>query len=92
MTKKETQLKNAGSPKDETALDHILTLHNDDINTFDFVIECLVTICDHDDLQAEQCAFLTHYKGKCEIKKGKFSLLKSMKDSLIEKGLSVTIE
>ncbi|MBP7075639.1 MAG: ATP-dependent Clp protease adaptor ClpS [Bacteroidales bacterium] len=92
MTKKDTQIQNSGNPSENLSLDNILVLHNDDFNTFDFVIECLVTICDHDDLQAEQCAFLTHYKGKCEIKKGKFDILKPMKDSLVEKGLSVTLE
>ena len=92
MTKKESQIQNSGNPSEDFALDNMLILHNDDFNTFEFVIECLVTICEHDDLQAEQCAFLTHYKGKCEIKKGKFELLKAMKDTLVEKGLNVTIE
>ena len=44
-----------------------LFLINDDYNTFDHVIDCLVAICDHDEIQAEQCAVLVHYKGSCEI-------------------------
>jgi len=70
----------------------ILILHNDEVNTFDFVIDNLVEICEHDLIQAEQCALITHHKGKCEIKKGEKSVLTSMKDLLIERGLSVTIE
>ena len=72
--------------------DFHLILHNDDYNTFDFVIECLVEVCEHDSHQAEQCAYITHYKGKCDIKKGSFDYLKAYKDDLINKGLNVTIE
>ena len=42
-----------------------LYLLNDEYNTFDHVINCLVTICEHNELQAEQCALLTHYRGSC---------------------------
>ena len=44
-----------------------LFLINDDYNSFDHVVDCLTAICDHDPIQAEQCALLTHYKGSCEI-------------------------
>jgi ATP-dependent Clp protease adaptor protein ClpS len=69
-----------------------LILHNDDVNTFDFVINCLIEICDHDFVQAEQCAMITHYKGKCDIKKGEMKSLKEMKSSLAKKGLIVSVE
>lgn len=69
-----------------------LILHNDEKNTFEFVIDTLMDICGHDAIQAEQCAFITHFKGKCEIKSGQFDYLKTMKDQLILKGLSATIE
>jgi ATP-dependent Clp protease adaptor protein ClpS len=42
-----------------------IVLHNDDVNTFDHVIETLIRVCKHDAIQAEQCALLVHYKGKC---------------------------
>ncbi|MBN1253247.1 MAG: ATP-dependent Clp protease adaptor ClpS, partial [Bacteroidales bacterium] len=42
-----------------------LILYNDDYHTFDFVIETLINICRHNDIQAEQCAYIVHYKGKC---------------------------
>ena len=69
-----------------------LMLHNDDVNTFDHVIDSLISVCRHDSVQAEQCAFITHYKGKCDIKTGSFSELSSMKSALTDRGLSVTID
>ena len=69
-----------------------LILYNDDVNTFDWVIECLVKVCEHDVLQAEQCAHLVHYKGKCVVKNGTFKKLKPFCESLLEKGLSAKIE
>ncbi len=69
-----------------------LILHNDEVNSFDHVIDSLIEICHHDSNQAEQCAFITHYKGKCDVKKGEFEELHLMKDQLSSKGLSVTID
>ncbi|MBR3946995.1 MAG: ATP-dependent Clp protease adaptor ClpS [Bacteroidales bacterium] len=69
-----------------------LILYNDSKNTFDHVISCLINICDHDVIQAEQCAYIANYKGKCDIKKGEYKFLKELKDSLIKKGLIVSIE
>lgn len=69
-----------------------LMLHNDDVNSFDHVIDSLISVCRHDSVQAEQCAYITHYKGKCDIKNGSFSELSSMKSALIDRGLSVTID
>ncbi len=69
-----------------------LILHNDEVNTFDHVIESLVEICHHDSNQAEQCAFITHYKGKCDVKKGDFEELSFMKGKLQSKGLTATID
>ena len=69
-----------------------LILHNDEVNSFEHVIDCLIEVCRHDSNQAEQCAFITHYKGKCDVKKGDFEELHLMKDQLSSKGLSVTID
>ncbi len=69
-----------------------LILHNDEVNTFDHVINSLVEVCYHDSNQAEQCAFITHYKGKCDVKKGGYQELSLMKDKLNSKGLTVTID
>ena len=69
-----------------------LILYNDDIHTFDYVIESLVDVCEHNTVQAEQCTFIIHYKGKCDVKKGSYDFLKPMKDCLIERGLNATID
>lgn len=69
-----------------------LVVHNDDVNTFDWVIESLIKVCNHDRLQAEQCSFIVHHNGKCSVKDGMYTELSPMKDALLERGLSVTIE
>jgi ATP-dependent Clp protease adaptor protein ClpS len=69
-----------------------LVVHNDDVNTFDWVIEALMDICKHRLEQAEQCAMLIHFKGKCSVKNGAFEELEPMKDALHDRGISVTIE
>lgn len=72
--------------------EHQVVLYNDDVNTFDFVIELLVKYCKHEALQAEQCAMLVHYKGRCVVKKGKLSKMKSIYDKLSSNGLTAEIE
>ncbi|MDI3527484.1 MAG: ATP-dependent Clp protease adaptor protein ClpS [Tenuifilum sp.] len=71
--------------------EYVLILHNDDVNTFDFVIDTLVDVCNHNPHQAEQCALITHYKGKCDIKHGSFEELENMMHELLRRGLSATI-
>jgi len=69
-----------------------LTLHNDDHNSFDWVIECLVKVCNHQAEQANQCAHQVHYKGECDVMYGDYEKLSDMKDKLQGAGLSITIE
>lgn len=92
MTKERIQEGNQELVDESVDKNKILLLHNDEVNSFEFVIESLVDVCNHDEIQAEQCAFITHYKGKCDVKKGTFNTLKPMKDKLLSVGLSVTIE
>ncbi|HOK51177.1 MAG: ATP-dependent Clp protease adaptor ClpS [Bacteroidales bacterium] len=68
-----------------------LVLHNDDIHTFEYVIESLIEVCNHDTEQAEQCTYLVHYKGKCDIKRGSYDYLLPYKKGLSRRGLIVTI-
>lgn len=76
----------------ETSYSYVLVLHNDDYNTFDFVIEVLMRECKHDELQAEQCALITHYKGKCDVMLGELDSLKEVKSKIETAGLNVTLE
>jgi ATP-dependent Clp protease adaptor protein ClpS len=68
-----------------------LIVFNDDVNTFDHVIECLVRICNHDVLQAEQSAVIIHYKGKAVVKTGERGELAAMCQALCDEGLSATL-
>ncbi len=69
-----------------------IILFNDDINTFDFVIKTLVEVCGHDFNQAEQCALIVHFNGKCAVKSGSFSELKQPYKEMTDRGLTVSIE
>ncbi len=69
-----------------------LILYNDDFNTFEHVINCLIKYCSHAEIQAEQCAYLVHYTGKCVVKNGSFKKLKPIHEALLENGLSAKIE
>jgi ATP-dependent Clp protease adaptor protein ClpS len=93
MSTKETPQKEKREDLDQKqSKERILVLHNDDYHTFDYVIDALMQICEHDLLQAEQCTQLIHYKGKCDVKKGTFSYLRPMKNALIQKDLKATID
>jgi ATP-dependent Clp protease adaptor protein ClpS len=81
------------SPKTHSSKTTAKSLHliNDEYNSFEHVINCLVTICEHSELQAEQCALLTHYKGSCEIAIGKDEDLIPIQEDLALYGLDVEI-
>ncbi len=68
-----------------------LMLYNDDIHSFDFVINALMNECNHGMYQAEQCAYIAHYKGECEIKIGSDVELQRLSDKLEEMGLSICV-
>ncbi|TDN81843.1 ATP-dependent Clp protease adaptor protein ClpS [Salegentibacter sp. 24] len=77
--------------KTTTQKENEIVLYNDDYNTFDHVIETLIYACEHTPVQAEQCAILVHYKGKCTVKTGSFDELKPRCSKLLEEGLSAEI-
>ncbi len=68
-----------------------LIIHNDDFNTFDFVIETLIEVCGHDSIQAEQCTQIIHYNGKCGVKVGTKNELKPLHLELLNRGLTSEI-
>jgi len=71
--------------------EHNLIVFNDDVNTFDHVIESLIKVCEHDPIQAEQCTTLIHYRGKCDVKSGEFEKLASMCTGLLDRGISAEV-
>jgi ATP-dependent Clp protease adaptor protein ClpS len=71
---------------------YALILHNDEVNDFEHVMESLIEVCSHNSEQAEQCTLLAHLKGKCDIKHGEYSYLEPMREALLLRGISATIE
>lgn len=69
-----------------------IVLFNDDHNTFDHVIEMLIKVCGHDSLQAEQCAVIVHFKGKCDVKHGSYEDLEPLCTALLEADLTAEIQ
>lgn len=77
----------------ETLNQHFeIVLYNDDVNTFDHVIDCLMNYCEHSMIQAEQCAYIVHYKGKCSVKKGSKEKLIPIAEALLNQHLRAKIE
>lgn len=77
---------------DATDRSHSLIVWNDDVNTFEWVIDALVEICKHTEEQAEQCAMIIHTHGKYAVKHGGYETLKPMCDAITERGIGATIE
>jgi ATP-dependent Clp protease adaptor protein ClpS len=69
-----------------------LIVWNDDVNTFDWVIQALIEICGHSDEQAEQCALIIDSKGKYAVKEGGYDTLKPMCDAITDRGINATVE
>ena len=76
----------------ELASSYSLVVWNDEVNTFEWVIETLIAVCKHSTEQAEQCAMLIHTQGKYGVKKGEYDFLKPMCDAITERGIGATIE
>lgn len=70
---------------------HRVVLFNDHVNTFDFVIDTLVDVCEHDPIQAEQCSNIVHYKGKCDVKSGDKRKLIPICNELLRRGLTAEL-
>ena len=77
--------------EEEVSTQNEIVLFNDEVNTFDHVIETLIYACDHTAEQAEQCSLIVHYKGKCTVKTGLYDDLKPRCSMLLEAGLSAEI-
>jgi len=77
--------------EEQVGLNNEIVLYNDDVNTFDHVIDTLIRVCQHTAEQAEQCSILVHYKGKCTVKTGPYDELKPQCTQLLEAGLSAEI-
>lgn len=77
--------------KENISFDNEIVMYNDDVNTFDHVIDTLIRVCKHTSEQAEQCSLIIHYKGKCTVKTGSIKELTPQCVHLLEAGLSAEI-
>ena len=68
-----------------------LVIFNDDVNTFDHVIQTLMKVCKHTAEQAEQCSLIIHYRGKCTVKSGDFEFLRPMRNAICDAGIDARI-
>ena len=89
MVKEKTKKRESASEKQREMKS--LMLYNDEVNTFEFVIESLVDVCSHEEIQAEQCALTAHLKGKCSVKSGDQEILEPMMKALLDRGLMADI-
>jgi len=87
-----TKEKRSESVLVEEVISKNLVVYNDHVNTFDYVIESLIKVCKHDVVQAEQCTYLIHYKGKCAVKTGEYDELESMCTALLDRNITAEIE
>ncbi len=91
MLKEVTKKQEEVDVLDEIDNEHKVILHNDDVNTFDFVIESLIEVCKHELVQAEQLTLLVHYKGKATVKTGSIEDLTPVCSALLDRGLSAEL-
>ncbi len=71
---------------------HKLVIYNDDVNSYDYVMACLIRVCDHERLQAEQCAIVAHNNGKCQVKSGDYLDMYDLKSTLDDLDIISEIE
>jgi ATP-dependent Clp protease adaptor protein ClpS len=81
--------------EEEVVVDEIklysIVVFNDEVNTFDHVINTLIDVCEHSQEQAEQCTLIIHFKGKCSVKNGDFEELKPIRNAICQRGISAEI-
>jgi ATP-dependent Clp protease adaptor protein ClpS len=70
---------------------HTLMVYNDEVNTFEYVIDTLIEVCEHTPEQAEQCTLLIHYKGKCSVKNGSWEELVPMRNEICRRGINAEV-
>lgn len=88
----ETDVMELVDVKVKTTSPYQIIVWNDDVNTFEWVIETLIEICGHSYEQAEQCAYIIHFSGKYAVKNGNYEDLRPMVDAILDRGISATLE
>ena len=92
MIDRDTEIDLDIESKTSNGYKHEIILYNDDVNTFEYVINILVKYCKHSVEQAEQCSYIVHYSGKCSVKSGTIDELKPICSNLLDAGLTAEIK
>ena len=92
MIDRDTEIDLDIESKTSNGFKHEIILYNDDVNTFEYVINILVKCCKHSVEQAEQCSYIVHYSGKCSVKSGTIDELKPICLNLLDAGLTAEIK
>ena len=71
---------------------HRLILWNDEVNSFDHVIHCLMKYLDYSENQSEKIAWTVHNEGKCAVLEGSFTEKEVYRKILQQEGLTVTVD
>ncbi|MBS3738596.1 ATP-dependent Clp protease adaptor ClpS [Mesohalobacter halotolerans] len=90
MSQKE-QIQDDVIVEEQVSREHEIIVYNDEVNTFDHVIDTLIKACDHNPIQAEQCTLIIHYNGKCAVKSGEFKDLKPRCSKILDEGINAEI-
>lgn len=90
-TQEEIDVKELEEVDVDSELNRELIVFNDDVNTFDHVIDTLIEVCNHTTHQAEQCTWIIHYNGKCSVKTGTFDELSPMRNAICDRGISAEV-
>jgi ATP-dependent Clp protease adaptor protein ClpS len=86
------RIKSSDQIKEQLTDKHDLILFNDEVNTFEFVIETLIDVCEHDPITAEQCTLIAHFNGKCAVRSGDIQELVPLSKEMTNRGLTVAIK
>ncbi len=96
MAKTKNDIETKKSEDTDVLTDHeepcSLIVWNDEVNTFEWVIETLIEVCGHSYEQAEQCSYIIHFQGKYAVKQGSYDELKPQCDAITERGIGATVE
>lgn len=87
----ETEIQEEVLVAEKIETSHKLLVHNDEVNTFEHVIDTLINVCEHSSEQAEQCTWIIHYKGKCAVKTGTLDDLKPLRQGICDRGIEAEI-
>ncbi len=68
-----------------------LIVFNDDVNTFEWVIQCFVEVCELTVEEAVEKTFYIHFNGQGVVRSGPYDEMARMKQALQDRGLTAIV-